>query len=142
MDHSSLRSFVFAAGIGHILLSVVSLAIPRMLSWKEHLKNMQPLLRQMFWTYAAYILVINFCFGFVSIIATDELLSQTMLAKCITLFISVYWLARIGIQFFYFDKTDAPKGFVYSLGEAGLVLLFASFTIVYFVAFLYNSSWI
>ena len=96
----------------------------------------------MFWTYAAYILVINICFGLLSVFGTEELLNHSFLARYITLFISVYWLTRIGIQFFYFDTTDAPKGLFFTLGEIALVGLFVVFTLVYFIAFLYNTSWI
>jgi hypothetical protein len=137
-----MKTFVFLAGIGHLVLSLGSLIIPKALNWKDHLKVLQPLLRQMFWTYAGYILAINASFGFVSILGADELLNKSFLAKSITLFISAYWLARIGIQFFYFDKTDAPKGLFYSLGEIALIGLFMAFTVIYAVAFLHNNSWI
>lgn len=142
MNGDLLRSLIILAGIGHIVLCVGSLLIPKMLQWKQHLGTLQPLLRQMFWTYAAYILVINFCFGVVSLAGTDELLSGSFLAKSLTLFISAYWLTRIAIQFFYFDRTHAPKGAIYTFGEIALILLFIFFTIVYLVAFLYNNAWI
>jgi hypothetical protein len=96
----------------------------------------------MFWTYAGYILVINLCFGLISIIGFDELLNQSFLAISITFFISIYWLSRVLIQFFYFDRSQAPKGWFFTLGEVGLVLLFVVFTIVYSTAFLFNNSWI
>lgn len=142
MDTDFLKLLIIIAGAGHIALCFGSLLIPKVLQWEHHLSNLQPLLRQMFWTYAAYILVINFCFGIVSLLGTDELLNGSFLASCITIFISIYWLTRVGIQFFYFDKTDAPKGVIYTLGEAALVLLFIFFTIVYLLAFLYNNAWI
>ena len=142
MPPATLKLLILVCGLGHIALSIGSLAIPKALQWNMHLKNLQPLLRQMFWTYAAYILVINLSFGVLSQIAADELINKSMLAKSITLFISIYWLARIGIQFFYFDKTNAPKGIIYTVGEFALITLFALFTIVFFVAFLYNLSWI
>ena len=142
MNYPTLEALLIIGGVGHIVLSAGSVLIPKMLNWKEHLSKLQPLLRQMFWTYAAYILVINFCFGIVSLIATSELLNKSILAQSITFFISIYWLARIGIQFFYFDKSNAPKGFVYTVGELGLVLLFGLFTLVYAIAFLHNISWI
>ncbi len=142
MPPATLKLLILVCGLGYIALSIGSLAIPKALQWNIHLKNLQPLLRQMFWTYAAYILVINLSFGVLSLIAADELINKSMLAKSITLFISIYWLARIGIQFFYFDKTDAPKGIMFTVGEFALITLFALFTIVYFVAFLYNLSWI
>jgi hypothetical protein len=139
MEINIIVMLLFISGIGHIALCAGSIFIPRVLKWSDHLKNLQPLLKQMFWTYAAYILVINFCFGIISLIATEELLNRSMLAKSITLFISLYWLARIGIQFFYFDKSNAPKGFIYTLGEISLIALFVFFTVVYFIAFLYKN---
>lgn len=142
MNVDLLRILILLAGIGHIVLCVGSLLIPKVLQWKQHLNALQPLLRQMFWTYAAYILVINFCFGIVSLAGANELLSGSFLAKSITLFISIYWLTRIGIQFFYFDRTNAPKGAIYTLGETALVLLFVFFSAVYLLAFLYNNAWI
>jgi hypothetical protein len=140
--YEMLKILILLSGIGHIGLSLVSPLIPKMLHWNEGLKDLKPLLRQMFWTYAAYILVINFCFGLVSVIGTAELLNQTFLAKAVCLFIGLYWLARVFVQFFYFDKTDAPKGLIFTLGEIALVGLFVGFTLVYLGAFAYNCRWI
>lgn len=142
MNFSLLFKFVFISGILHLILGIGSSIIPKVLDWNTELAKVKPLIRQMFWTYAAYILVINLCFGLVSIWGTEELLNHSFLASCITLFISIYWLTRIGIQFFYFDTTDAPKGLIFTLGEMGLVSLFIFFTAIYFLAFLYNNSWI
>src|SRR5690349_13792814 len=141
MGTDLLAMLLFVCGLGHLGLSLGSLLIPRVLNWKENLGSLQPLLKQMFWTYAAYILVINFSFGVISLIATEELLNKSILAKSITFFISIYWFARILIQFFYFDRSGAPKGFVYTIGEISLILLFGFFAIVYFIAFLHNNSW-
>lgn len=136
-----LQNALLACGFGHFILCVGSLAVPRALNWKNHLSNLPPLLRQMFWTYAGYILVINFAFGIVSVFGTEELLNHSFLAKCINFFIGLYWLSRIVIQFTYFDRSSAPKGFIYTLGEAILILLFSAFTLVYFAAFIFNNSW-
>jgi hypothetical protein len=142
MKSKVLEELIFLAGWGHLTLCAGSLMIPRVLKWSFYLKNLQPLLRQMFWTYAAYILVINASFGIISICGSGELLNKSFLAASLTLFISVYWLGRIGIQFFYFDKTDAPKGVIFTLGEVALVGLFIIFAGVYGVAFLFNMQWI
>ena len=142
MDSSLLKTLIFWAGIGHIGLSMGSVVIPKVLHWNRELEKLPLLLKQMFWTYAAYILVINFCFGLVSLLGTDELLNHSFLAQSVTLFIGLYWLARVIIQFVYFDKTDAPKGFIFTLGEISLVSLFIGFTAVYLMAFLFNKSWI
>ena len=142
MSEFILYPLIYICGILHIVLAIGSSIIPKVLKWNKELANVQPLIRQMFWTYAAYILFVNLSFGLVSVFGTDELLSHSFLAKCITFFIGIYWFTRIGIQFFYFDTTDAPKGLFFTLGEIALVALFVLFTAIYFLAFLYNSSWI
>lgn len=142
MTPQIIQNLVFWSGIGHFALCLGSTAIPRMLNWKKELAVVNPLIRQMFWTYAVYILVINFSFGIVSVFGTGELLNHSFLAKSLTLFIGLYWLGRILIQFFYFDRSAAPKGTIYTLGEIMLVSLFATFALVYLVAFFINNSWI
>jgi hypothetical protein len=92
----------------------------------------------MFWTYAAYILVINLCFGLLSCFAVDDLLNGSRLALCITCFIAVYWISRVLIQFLYFDRTDFPTGSWHKLGEVLLVSLFIFLSIVYSYAFYTN----
>jgi hypothetical protein len=85
----------------------------------------------MFWTYAGYILVINFSFGLISAFGADELIAKTFLAKCISVFIFLYWLARVMIQFFYFDTKSAPQGWIFKAGETGLNCLFVFLTLIY-----------
>jgi hypothetical protein len=137
-----LQWLIFLSGIGHIGLSIASLMIPQMLQWKEELKSLKTLYRQMFWTYAGYILCINLCFGLISIGGSAELLNRSFLAQCVCLFIGLYWLARVFIQFFYFDTSDAPKGLIFTLGEIALVAMFIGFSIVYLGAYSYNCQWI
>ncbi len=119
------------AGILQITLCFGSLLIPKLLNWKGELSNVSKIISQIFWTYAGYILVINFCFGIVSIWGTEELVAKTFLSKSICIFIFVYWLSRILIQFFYFDTKSAPQGFIYKVGEIALVTLFIFLTVVY-----------
>lgn len=96
-----LPAGLFLSGLAQLVLVVASLAIPKVLGWKAELAKVQPLIRQMFWTYAAYILVINGCFGLLSVVAIDELLSRSFLAQVITGFIAVYWISRVLVQFLF-----------------------------------------
>jgi hypothetical protein len=137
-----LQNSLIVSGIGHIILCAGSFIIPKALQWKTNLKSLKPLLRQMFWTYAGYILVTNFAFGIVSVFGSEELINRSFLATSITFFIALYWLARVVIQFAYFDRSEAPKGTIYTLGEIVLVVLFFIFTGVYSLAAFYNMSWI
>lgn len=134
----SIISLLKLSGIAQIVLVLGSLAIPKLLNWKGELQNTSKLIRQIFWNYAAYIAGINFFFGIISVIATDELLNKSILAASLTLFIFLYWLTRILVQFFYFDTSGAPKGFIYKAGECILVALFIALTGVYGSCFYFN----
>ena len=136
----TLKLLLVLAGIGQILLVGASLAIPRALNWRSETAKLRPLIRQIFWTYAAYILSFNLCFGLLSLLAPEALLDGSLLATLVSGFIALYWAARVVIQVAYFDRTDAPKGPAYSIAEAALVLLFVSLTAVYSAAAVHNYS--
>ncbi len=137
----TLRTLVVLAGVGQLVLVVASLAIPRMLGWKEDVRRLRPLTRQVFWTYAGYIWATNLSFGLLSTFGASFLLDGSPLAGAVAGYITAYWAARVAIQFFYFDRSDAslaeaPGARLYGgklmrLGEAALVLLFVSLTVVY-----------
>ena len=133
-----IQLLIELCGIGHVLLALGSLAIPKMLDWKAAFASTPLLIKQMFWTYAGYILLINLFFGVVSFFLAEELLSGSGLAVALTLLIALYWIARLFIQFLYFDKSEVPQGLIYSLGEWGLVAMFILFSGIYSYAFYLN----
>jgi hypothetical protein len=124
---------ILAAGVGQLALIVASLAIPFVLNWREDTAKLRPLTRQVFWTYSVYIWATNLSFGLVSL-RPAWLLDGTPLAACVTGFITAYWLGRVLIQFFYFDRADAPPGWHVKAAEAALVGLFVFLTVVYGLA--------
>lgn len=133
-----ISSWIFLAGLGQIGLVAGSLVIPKILKWKDELNKVQPLIKQIFWTYAGYILVTNFCFGLISVFATNTLIDKSILATAVTGFIALYWFSRIAIQFFYFDRKNFPDGKILLLGEVLLIALFVFLTLVYGWSFYLN----
>src|SRR5215218_6931726 len=125
------RVLLMAAGVGQLILISASLAIPRILRWPEDVAKLRPLTRQVFWTYAGYIWTANVCFGLLSLLAPAALVAGGTLPAAVCGFIMLYWLARIVIQFTYFDRSAAPPGFIFKLAEAALVGLFVALTAVY-----------
>ena len=134
MPLPSLRTLVVLAGVGQIVLSLASLAIPRVLGFAAETAKLRPLLRQMFWTYAGYILCTNLSFGLLSAFAPGWILDGSPLAAAVTGFITLYWSARVVIQFTYFDRSDAPAGAHVRLAEMLLVALFVYLVVVYALA--------
>lgn len=133
-----LPKLLFLAGLAQTGLALGSLAIPRLLHWRQELAIVNPLLRQMFWTYAAYILGINLGFGLLSLVACRELTDGSVLARALTGFISLYWISRVLIQFFYFERSAFPRGRLLLLGEIVLVALFVFLSLVYGWALYFN----
>jgi len=132
-----LPALVFIAGAGQLVLIAASLAIPRVLSWRQDTAKLRPLTRQVFWTYAAYIWATNLAFGLVSL-HPQWLLDRSPLAASVTGFITAYWVGRVAIQFLYFDRSNAPPGRFVRLAEVGLVGLFVYLSLVYAAALLFN----
>ena len=127
----NIQLLIRLAGLAQIALVIGSLAVPRILNWRVELAKVQILIKQMFWNYAAYILVINLCFGLVSVFCYRELTDGSKLAMLLTGFIAVYWISRVLVQFFYFDRAGFPTGTWHKVGEAVLVSLFVFLSVVY-----------
>jgi hypothetical protein len=126
-----MKNWILLAGVGQLVLALASLAIPRVLRWREDVAKLRRLTRQVFWTYAAYIWFTNVAFGLVSVLAPESLLDGSTLARAVCGFIAAYWGARVLIQIFWFDRTDAPGGALVRVAEVALTLLFAALTVVY-----------
>ncbi len=126
-----MKVLLILAGAGQLGLALCSLALPRILRWGDDLAKLRPLTRQVFWTYAAYIWATNICFGVVSAFAPHWLLDRSPLARVVAGYIAVYWGARVLVQFFYFDRSEAPSGAFYKMAEMALVGLFVFLTAVY-----------
>ena len=131
----NLRFLLMAAGLGQLALAVGSLAIPRMLGWREDTAKLRPLTRQIFWTYAGYIRSFHVCFGLLSLLAPEWLLDRTPLAAAVCGFIAVYWGTRLVLQFTWIDRSQAPTGAFFVAAEAALVTLFLALVLIYGAAF-------
>lgn len=138
--NTRIQTLIYIAGLAQIVLAAGSLAIPGILNWSMELKKVQTLIKQTFWTYAAYILVINLFFGFLSIFAANELSNGSVLARALSGFIAIYWISRLLIQFLYFDRKSFPAGIWNQIGEIILVALFIFLSLVYILVFIYNSQ--
>ena len=118
------------AGCVQLAIALASLAIPRELGWREETKRLEPLTREVFWTYAAYIWSTNVALGFVSLLAAHELAAQTTLARAICGYALLYWGARLVIQLTCFGK-HSPNGLRFVLAEGALTVAFVALTATY-----------
>ena len=137
---AALERLIVAAGLGQFALVAASLAIPRILHWREQAALLRPLTRQIFTTYACYIVGTNLSFALISVLAPGWLLEGSGLGASVTGFMALYWGARVAVQFLYYDRRDAPAGAFFQFAEGALVLLFLFLTVTYGLSMAHNLS--
>jgi hypothetical protein len=134
----NLENLILLAGVGQLCVVLCSLAIPRLLDWPRELLRLEPLTRQVFWTYAGYILATNLFFATVSMVASRALAGHSPLAAALTAFMALYWAGRLAIQFLFFHRSGAADTLLFRAAEVLYVCGFLFFTAVYGYAALAN----
>jgi hypothetical protein len=136
-----LRTAILLAGLAQIAIAATSLAIPKLLHWREETARLSPLTRQVFWTYATYIFSTNLAFGILSAVAPSALIDGSVLAASVSGFIALYWLGRVAVQFTVYDRRSATSRPLFALAELLYVSAFLYLGIVYVVAAAFNAGW-
>lgn len=106
--------------------------------WYNDIKKLKPLNQEIAKTYGRYIQGLNFSFGLISLLLTNELKNQTGLAVAITGLIAAYWTGKVITQFAYYPMYQIPKKTIFRIGEIGMNLLFITFAIVFILLFITN----
>lgn len=134
----TLVLLVILAGAGQFALCAASPFIPVVLKWPAQLRALPKLLRQVFWTYAAYILVSHLVFAAVSVFAARALLDGSVMATVMSGFIATWWGARLVIHLIGFDTAEVPNEGWHLVAKRALGLLFLGLTAVYVLAVCFN----
>ncbi|MEM6822712.1 MAG: hypothetical protein AAF558_12330 [Verrucomicrobiota bacterium] len=131
---------VFGAGLGQIILVGAGCCIPYVFNFRKELAPLSPLVRQLFWVYAAYILGANVFFALLCLLNPGAFFDQNYFATMMSAYLTLYWLVRIILNFTYFDRKAAPQAWWAKVGEVTLVITFTYLVGVYGYAFWHNIS--
>lgn len=126
------------AGFGFTLLVIASFWIPKVLGWQEKLAELSPLMRELFWTYAIYILASHTFFAVLALGFRDWLLSGTSAAAAMSGFICLWWSVRVYLQFFGFDLAEVEDTKMNRLAKHLLTLLFLYLMIFFAIILWWN----
>ncbi|MDF3028416.1 MAG: hypothetical protein K0S23_2723 [Fluviicola sp.] len=98
-------------GIMLIVLALVHGFFPKYFNWKEELKSISLINRQMMIVHTFFIALVLLLMGLLCFTSTTELL-ETKLGKIISLGFGIFWSMRLFIQFFgYSTKLWKGKAF-------------------------------
>jgi hypothetical protein len=91
------------AAVTHLGLIAAGLLMPRTVGLLQHLAGLPPFIRQLFWTYYAFIGLCLVGFGLGTFFLADELASGTPLARAVCGFFTVFWTIRLVVAHAVFD---------------------------------------
>lgn len=121
---------ITVAGAGQLAVLIASALVPIRLEWKQELKSLNRLHRQMHWVYGGYVVLAIVSFGLISLFNGLELASGSGLARSVCGYIAVFWGIRSALVW-VFDVNDYLNTWWLKLGHETLTVLFILFTLIY-----------
>lgn len=119
-------------GACHLLVLCASVQVPGKLGWREEFQKLSPLNRKVFWTYGGYIFSIIVFMSVTSFLLSQQNFQALGVPVLLwTVFIALFWWARVLTDFFYMSHSDWPKGPLFSVGHVCLSTLFMSMAVLY-----------
>ena len=128
MNATWMVRLIWAAGFVHLGIIAANVPLPGRLRVREHLAGVPRFVRQIFYVHWAYIVIVlglfaALCFGF-----APELAGATAMGRFLSAFMAGFWLLRIVLQVFYYDKELRRENRVLDTMYLGsLVILVAIF---------------
>jgi alginate O-acetyltransferase complex protein AlgI len=129
---SWLSLALWLAAAGHFCVLIASFQVPHRLGWKTDLAQLRSFNRKLLWVYGGVTVYTIVAFGTMTLLLHNEMLRGDRAAIVIAVFIAVYWLIRIVVDFTYFSASDWPKGKQFVIGHILLTALFTFLSATYF----------
>ena len=133
MTNQTMALLLTVAGCAQASILIASSLVPATLRWREELRPLPRLHRQMHWVYSGYVVLAIVAFALISVRNADELARGSGLARAICGYVAVFWGLRLGLQA-VFDMRPYLDAWWKAAGYAALTVLFAALTLVYAVA--------
>ena len=126
-----MKTWLIIGGGLHFVILIASALTPRMLDWRANLALLHPFLRRLFWVYGSFIVLVIVSFGALTLLRSDELAAAGPLARSVCAMITLFWLARLVVQFFAFDARPFLTTIFRRVGYHGLTFLFSALVFIY-----------
>lgn len=139
MNYNIPNWLIITSGIGQIFTALIYPYIRhQVFDWYNDVKQLKPLNQEIAKTYGRYIQGLNFSFGLITILFTNELKEQSALAVALTGLITAYWVGKVATQIAYYPMYDIPKIKLFKVGSYFMNTLFVLFAVVNTILFIYN----
>lgn len=130
---------IVLSGFGQIFTALIYPYIRhQVFDWYNDVKQLKPLNQEIAKTYGRYIQGLNFSFGVIAIVLTNELKNHSLLAIALTGLIAAYWVGKVATQIAYYPMYDIPKRTLFKIGSYFMNTLFVLFAVVNTMLVIYN----
>jgi hypothetical protein len=120
-------------GVSLLILALVHIIFPKYFNWREELKTLSLINRQMMTVHTFFVSLIIFLIGLLCLISSTELI-ETKLGNKISLGLGIFWSLRLLIQFFGYSS-ELWKGKTFeTIIHVFFSLLWTYFSVVFFWA--------
>ena len=121
--------FIYVAGVLHLLVASANVFAFGKFRYREHLRKVPLVMRQVFLVQNAYIMLVQVGFALLCFFFASELTSGRPLSLALASFLAFFWGSRVLLQLFYYDRElrRANRFFdvVFLLGDGYLAVVFA-----------------
>ena len=125
-----MTQLIFAAGVAQLGVLVASALVPFRLKWREQLRCLPLLHRQMYWVYGGYVVLAIVAFAGISMLNAEELARGGGLARGFCFYVAVFWGIRVCLQLVFDVKAHLTRWWL-KAGYHLLTVLFLCFTALY-----------
>jgi len=94
---------LWVAGMVQVAIALANFVLPKKLNYRENLSRVTPIIRQIFLVHSGYIVGIVLLFATITFGFAAQLASGRGLGRFLAAAMAVFWLARVPLQFFYYD---------------------------------------
>ena len=104
MNGAGMKELIWGAGAVHVGIIAANIPLPGRLRVREKMSGVPRFVRQIFYVHWIYIVIVlglfaGLCFGF-----APELAGASGLGRFLSGFMAGFWLLRILLQVFYYDR--------------------------------------
>ncbi len=119
------------AGLLHLGLICAGAMMPRAINLRANIAPLPPMIRQLFWTYYAFIGLCLVSFGLITFIFAPTLAAGGGLSRALCVFLTAFWTIRLIAATFVFDVRPYLTNPLWRLGYYATNVVFTCLPIIY-----------
>jgi len=114
-----------------LLVLIASALTPRVLDWWKNLAVLPIPTEALLWVYGVFIVMVIMAFATLTFRHADAMAARETVARSLCVFITIFWGARLFVQFAIFDPRPFLTNWIYQIGYHALTFILAFLVLVY-----------